>query len=493
MRALRCAFLIPLGAALLLGHAMPVTAQSYVPSPPPTVAPRPPRITVPVIVPKPPMTAPERVRPAQRPTGDAGTPSARPKAAPKHKPASSATRPPSGKGPTPRTAVPTPAPRPSPLTGEPRREPNVVLVAFPGGTGEAVAQALAAANGLTVLERSRIGLIDRELYRLRIDSGRSVDEVVATLGGINGVSAARPNALFLAQQANAKPAGIQYAVKTLKLAEAHARAQGRGVRLAVIDTGVDTSHEVLRSAHMRSVSVVADRPTPQDHGTEIVGAIAAGGALTGVAPLAEIIAIEAFTPSPSGGAAEATAYGLVKALDRAWDERARIVNMSFAGVEEPLITQMLDALAGKDVVLVAAAGNEGPDAPPAHPAAHREVMAVTATNAQDMRFERANRGPHILIAAPGVDVLAPASGGVVRMTSGTSIAAAHVAGAVALLLESRPDLDTDAIRALLAASARDLGAPGRDADYGAGLLDPLRALEAASASPVGTVRAEMSP
>jgi subtilisin family serine protease len=354
-----------------------------------------------------------------------------------------------------------------------------LLVAFAGGTGSAVAEAIAAANGLTVVESAGLDLIDRQIHRLRINDGRTVEEVAAVLSADQRVLSARPNTIFTGQARPAPSrAGLQYAVTRLGLAEAHASARGRGVTVAVIDTGVDAGHEALRTARIRSISVMAEKPLAQDHGTEIAGALAAaGGALTGVAPDADIVAIEAFGVSRDG-VAEATAFHLVEALDRAWMERARVINMSFAGGEEPLITEMLDALAVRDVVLVAAAGNEGPKAPPAHPGAHPRVIAVTATDASDGRFAMANRGGYILLAAPGVDILAPAAGGKVRLTSGTSIATAHVSGAIALLLERRPELSAAEIRAILAATARDLGARGADAEYGAGLVDPVAALKA---------------
>jgi subtilisin family serine protease len=128
------------------------------------------------------------------------------------------------------------------------------------------------------------------------------------------------------------------------------------------------------------------------------------------------------------------------------------------------------------VVLVAAAGNAGPKSPPLYPAADPNVIAVTATDAEDKLLRAANRGRHIALAAPGVDILAPAPHARYQTTSGTSIAAAHVSGLAALLLERKPDLTPDAIRKILLSTAADLGAKGRDDQFGAGLADAYRAL-----------------
>jgi subtilisin family serine protease len=150
--------------------------------------------------------------------------------------------------------------------------------------------------------------------------------------------------------------------------------------------------------------------------------------------------------------------------------------MSFAGGRDPLMLEALDVLAEKDVLLIAAAGNEGPDAAPAYPGNHPRTIAVTATDAQDAVFAKANRGSYVALAAPGVQIFAPGAGGTYLVDSGTSFAAAYASGAAALILQGRPGLKPRAVQELLVGTAHDLGRPGRDPDYGAGLIDPLAAL-----------------
>jgi subtilisin family serine protease len=139
--------------------------------------------------------------------------------------------------------------------------------------------------------------------------------------------------------------------------------------------------------------------------------------------------------------------------------------------------------------MVAAAGNDGPASPPLYPAADAHVIAVTATDADDRLYALANHGRYIAVAAPGVDVLEPAPNEGLQLISGTSVAAAHVSGIAALVLERDPNLDPDAVRRVIMRSAAALSAAEAKDDSGAGLTDALRAVEAADT--VGRAEAAM--
>jgi subtilisin family serine protease len=156
--------------------------------------------------------------------------------------------------------------------------------------------------------------------------------------------------------------------------------------------------------------------------------------------------------------------------------------MSFAGPHDPLLQQHLAAAHDRRIVLIAAAGNAGPDSAPLYPAADANVIAVTATDADDRLFAQANRGRHIAIAAPGVDVLEPAPNGSVQLISGTSVAAAHVSGIAALIIERAPALSPDEVRGILMRSATALSAQEAKDNSGAGLTDAMRAVETAGDS-----------
>jgi subtilisin family serine protease len=215
---------------------------------------------------------------------------------------------------------------------------------------------------------------------------------------------------------------------------------------------------------------------PHRHGTAMAGAIAAHGKILGIAPAARILAARAFDPTAVG--ASSTTTRLLDSLQWASDSGARIINMSFAGPSDPRLHEMIAAARRKGATLIAAAGNEGPSAAPAYPAAYPEVVAVTATDVDDHAFRQSNRGRYLAVAAPGVDIFVAAPNAGYDMTSGTSVAAAHVSGIAALLLERYPGLTPDALQAILLRTAKDLGTPGRDEEFGAGLVNAYDALNA---------------
>ncbi|MCU0886180.1 MAG: S8 family serine peptidase [Beijerinckiaceae bacterium] len=274
----------------------------------------------------------------------------------------------------------------------------------------------------------------------------------------------------------------QYAIDKLGLGDVHQFSRGARVKIAVIDSGVDTSHPELAGALDRSADMLTGQPArdadADSHGTGMASAVFARSQLTGVAPAASLLAVRAFKGTTSGdrSGAQGTSWHVLKGIDWSVAEGARVLNLSFAGPRDELVSRALAVASGRGVIAVAAAGNAGPASAPLFPASDPNVMAVTALDAQDKVFAMANRGRHIALAAPGVDVLVaqPAAG--YGMTTGTSIATAHVSGLVALLIERDARLDLAQVRTLLTGTARDLGAPGRDAETGAGLINISAAL-----------------
>src|SRR5262249_54124186 len=153
---------------------------------------------------------------------------------------------------------------------------------------------------------------------------------------------------------------------------------------------------------------------------------------------------------------EGTTFNILKGIDWAAAQGARVINMSFAGPADPRMREALQKANARGIVLVAAAGNAGPKSPPLYPGADTGVIAVTATNADDALFSGANRGSYITVAAPGVDVLAPAPQSAYQFTTGTSVAAAEVSGVVALMLERNPSLTPAEVRKILRDTAKRL-------------------------------------
>ena len=358
--------------------------------------------------------------------------------------------------------------------------PDEIVVSFAAGTPPQAITQFAARNNLSQIETQNFPLIGNSLYRWRIGGGRSVGSIVTALGSDNIVATVQPNYIFSLQDDAADTAPVaqgdsgQYVLAELQVAPAQQLAIGKNILVAVIDSEIDAAHPDLGGTIVKSFDALPGAPPPHVHGTSIAGAIASHGKLLGIAPGAEILAVHAF----DGAAGEATAnsFAIYKGVQWAADNNARIINMSFAGPSDPMLARLLAAAYGKGIVLIAAAGNGGPQSEPLYPAADPDVIAVTATDDKEHVFAMANRGRYIAVAAPGVDILSLAPGGAYQLSSGTSIAAAHVSGIAAMLLERNPSLRPSDIRSTLIATARQIGPPTPDSDFGAGLANAFRAV-----------------
>jgi subtilisin family serine protease len=370
-----------------------------------------------------------------------------------------------------------------PMFGETRYMPNEIVVGASPGVSPQQMAAIARRNGLAPADNGVLAASGLSLQRWRIADGRPVDQVIRSLRGETDVQTAQPNYRFrLAQAAGVSQTAVdgfsaQYAPAKLHLPQAHHLSTGQGVLVGVIDTGIDRLHPEIAGAIAGTFDAIGAREPADAHGTAIAGAIIAHGRLVGAAPAARILAIRAFTTA--GPDAEATTMTVVRSIEYAIAQGARVINMSFAGARDPVIGRSLAQARRKGIVLVAAAGNAGADSPPLYPAADPNVIAVSATDVDDRLLDVANRGRQIALAAPGVDVLLPAPGGRYQIATGTSFAAAHVAGIAALMLAKSPQLSPEQVRTILTGTARDLGPKGRDDQFGAGLADALKAVTAA--------------
>jgi Subtilase family len=359
---------------------------------------------------------------------------------------------------------------------------------------------------LVELESQFFTLSNSTVVRARITDGRPVRTVLQSFIGDAAVRTAQPNMLFVGVQSQsvaapevakltpavaavaAIPAGgdpAQYVLAKLHLGEAHTLADGDRVLIAVIDSGIDMDHPDLAGAFAGSYDAIGKAAPPHQHGTAIAGAIVAHARLMGAAPAARILAIRAF--GPVGTKAEATGMAVRKGVEYASVHYARIINMSFAGPTDPGLGDVLQSAKAKGVVLVAASGNFGPKSPPQYPAADPNVIAVSATDANDKLFAASNIGPHIALAAPGVDILLPSPGGEYQLISGTSFSAAYVSGIAALLLQRAPGLSPDQVRTILQDTAKDLGPAGKDPEFGFGLVNAYGAIMALQAPSVAVL------
>jgi subtilisin family serine protease len=371
---------------------------------------------------------------------------------------------------------------------------RTIVAEIDGSLSDAQADELARRHGLVRLESQNFPLIGSTVGLFRVTDQRTSDAASRDFGNDASVRLSQPNFRYLLQDqkaASAEGDPAQYANVKLRLPEAHTLAHGANVTVAVIDSGIDLKHPELAGAIADSYDALGSKEGPHIHGTGVAGAIVAHGRLMGSAPAAWILAIRAFGAAPNG--AQSTSYVILKALDYAAAHGAQIVNMRFAGPRDPVIERGIAAIAAKGIVLIAAAGNGGPKSPPLYPAANANVIAVSATDAQDRLFSASNRGSYVAIAAPGVDIFLPAPDEKYQMTSGTSFSAAYISGLAALVLECNPALKPDEVRAILMRTARDLGPPGRDDLFGAGEADAYAAALAAASKPDVPVAAVFGP
>lgn len=259
--------------------------------------------------------------------------------------------------------------------------------------------------------------------------------------------------------------------------------KGQGIKVAILDTGIDYNHEDLDDNYKGGKDFVNKDSNPMDdhgHGTFVAGIIAAednGVGILGIAPEAEIYALKVLDNEGIGTIAD-----VISAVDWAIDNQIDVVSMSFGSMEfSQILKDKMDEAYSKGLYLVASAGNEGfvqGSSTVSYPAAYSSVIAVGATDNNNVVAGFSSRGPELEIVAPGVSVESTLPGNSYTALSGTSASAPHVSGAIALLLSGR----ADSIRESIRKSAKDLGDKGFDIHYGYGLLNVSSAFFSNSAN-----------
>ena len=256
---------------------------------------------------------------------------------------------------------------------------------------------------------------------------------------------------------------------------------GQGVIVAVVDSGSgphpDLAENLLPG---RSIIGTVESQDGKDidasgHGTHVAGIIAAvanngiGG--SGVAPNAKILPIQVLDQAGQGDARDVAA-----GVRFAADNGARVINLSLGGAtESSSLTQAITYANDKGVLVVAAAGNGGAADKPKWPASLDLTLAVTAVDQANNATSFDQRGDYIDLSAPGANIVSTAKGDYVTL-SGTSMAAGFVAGAAALLFAAEPRVTNAQVRDILLRTASDIGEPGRDVTFGAGLINMVAAL-----------------
>jgi thermitase len=255
-----------------------------------------------------------------------------------------------------------------------------------------------------------------------------------------------------------------------------------GVRVGVLDTGIDQAHVDLLgktkacASALSGLGLVTSGSCADDnlHGTHVAGTIGAiannGIGVAGAAPNAELAVFKALNSAGSGFYADVIAG--IRWLRTTGG--ARIVSMSLGGPQDKSLDSELSNAYASGTLLIAAAGNDG-DSTPNYPAYHRDVVSVAATDAADKRAYFSNCNADVEIAAPGVDIWSTAPGNSYVAISGTSMATPHVSGVAAMVMW-KLGLDHAKTRSQLNSTAVDLGANGRDTCFGFGRVNLAAAL-----------------
>ena len=333
--------------------------------------------------------------------------------------------------------------------GNPVRQGEVIAFSLP-----AAAEHTLVSAGYRVISRKTLAALGEEVIRLAVPRGRKLASAIAE------VRAAAPAAVIdYDHYYGLGLAGRGKAKRERKAAPAASAPQGFPV--GMIDTAV-APHPALAGTRLvaRSGGEAPPAPAAAQHGTAVASLLAARGAAT-------IYSANIFR-GPAGRPFTSI-DSLVEAMEWLLGQGAPVINMSIAGPPNALLQKMVGLASAKGRIIVAAAGNGGPAAPPVYPAALPGVVAVTAVDPALKVYRYANHGRYIGVAAQGVGVLAAASGGGYARYSGTSFAAPHIAARLARC-RAGGGSSPDCIAALVK-TARDLGAPGFDETYGHGYID----------------------
>ena len=259
---------------------------------------------------------------------------------------------------------------------------------------------------------------------------------------------------------------------------------GSGVKVAIIDTGMDYRLADLAPNYAGGYNFIAKNTNPLDdngHGTHVAGIIAAaaeGTGVKGVAPSARLYPLKVLSASGAGSYSN-----IIAALQWCVTNKMQIASMSLgADVNSKALHDACTAASNAGVLLVAAAGNSGTAGGLSntveYPAAYGAVIAVAAVDAKNARPYWSSTGPKVELAAPGVNISSDKLGGGLVTMSGTSMACPHVTGVAALVFASGVT-KAATVRKRLDDTATDLGAAGRDPLFGYGLVNASAAVSGA--------------
>lgn len=277
---------------------------------------------------------------------------------------------------------------------------------------------------------------------------------------------------------------VPWGVSHVQGTEGHTEGfTGQGVKVAILDTGIDRSHEDLSSNVIGGYSVFTDDANKDpfydgsSHGTHVAGTVVALNntlGVLGIAYSAELYSVKVLNNDGSGSYA-----GIAQGIEWAVENKMDIINMSLGGSQSSSILEQWCQIAyDSGILVIAAAGNNGrrngQGDTVGYPAKYDSVIAVAAIDQSNNRASFSSHGPAVELSAPGVEILSTTPGNLYSSYNGTSMASPHVAGVAALVWQAKPELTNSKLRQLLNDSALQLGASNH---YGYGLVQALTAIQ----------------
>lgn len=335
-----------------------------------------------------------------------------------------------------------------------------VIALLPGSDNTARMRQTARAAGYVELSTHRLDGLGLTMLSFQMPDGVTGAQAIAELEAKVPTSTVGINHAYRLQQQNSPAQSFEYAGKMMNWREGGCRARAP---IGVIDTGIDTASPSLANVRIKTRSFF-DGPSPSaSHGTDVATVLSDPSRLRD----ATIVGANVFGQRDAQGLV-AGADALVRALDWMAEENVHFVNLALAGPYNKLLDLAVSRASERGLVLVAAVGNDGPAGDTLYPAGFDRVIAVTAVDADGRIYRNAVRGPHVDVAAPGVDVLVTSAQGM-RFVTGTSIATPFVTARLAADQSLARTRQVSAVRNRLAATSAELGPDGHDPTFGYGL------------------------
>ncbi len=317
-------------------------------------------------------------------------------------------------------------------------------------TAAGVIRDLARKYSLTLVSEWPIEQLQMHCVLFRIPPGTTREAVIEKLLTDKRVLIAQPLNEF--ESATSSPAfddpyaKLQTNVGALDVAEAHAFSRGAGIRVAIIDTGIDTQHPDLAGRTQLTRNYIDDDATEfrnDRHGTQVAGLIAAstnnGIGIVGVAPDVRLLAFKACWQANATSSGRCNSFTLAQALADALTAKAQIINLSVVGPSDPLLEALVAKAIEAGIIVVGAVSD---DPRFGFPAKLPRVLAVAEA-------ESSREAGSDVLRAPARDIVTLVPNGHYDFASGSSLATAQISGVVALLLARNQKLGVDRLRALL--------------------------------------------